>query len=271
MTKGYGNGYTPLPTFTTSKERTQRLNELRQKEMSLIPIKVKGMGLLLQKHKLALRLRRREEKKTKSTPGKRVTPLALALYYYIYIRNFPKATRKRNRLDSWQEKGHHQLKNESKATKRIPNARRREWVKGWTLTWEVSLWAFSERRWDPEIVDWSRMTCLVVLRIKNLSSGLPWGSGSGIGYGTVIGITVPPFTTRLPLRTYSMPLSPVVNRNWNKEWSTIATVWPSMEGVWHGGIGLVLPEPSGSLPEPCLLGGVTGTDNLVVARGTNSG
>lgn len=31
----------------------------------------------------------------------------------------------------------------------------------------------------------------------------------------------------------------------------------------------ILPEPSGSLPEPCLLGGVTGTDYLVVARGTN--
>lgn len=65
MTKGYGNGYTPLTTFTTSKERTQRLNELRQKEMSLIPIKVKGMGLLLQKHKLALRLRRLEGGKKK--------------------------------------------------------------------------------------------------------------------------------------------------------------------------------------------------------------
>lgn len=31
----------------------------------------------------------------------------------------------------------------------------------------------------------------------------------------------------------------------------------------------ILPEPSGSLPEPCLLGGVTGTDYLVAARGTN--
>ncbi|KAJ8746890.1 hypothetical protein K2173_010162 (mitochondrion) [Erythroxylum novogranatense] len=49
---------------------TYRLNELRQKEMSLISIKVKGMGLLLQKHKLALRLRRLEEKKRNPHPEK---------------------------------------------------------------------------------------------------------------------------------------------------------------------------------------------------------
>lgn len=66
----------------------------------------------------------------------------------------------------------------------------------WTLTWEVSLFTL---RWDPEIVDWSGMTCLVVLRIKNLSSGL-------VRYGIVVGIMVPPLTTRLPLRTSSMPL-----------------------------------------------------------------
>jgi len=95
--------------------------------MSLIPIKVKGMGLLLQKHKLALRLRRLEEKKRKSTPGKRVTRLAL-YYYILYIYIYGIFQRPREKEIDWtpaREKGHHQLKNESKATKRIPNARRR--------------------------------------------------------------------------------------------------------------------------------------------------
>jgi hypothetical protein len=39
----------------------------------------------------------------------------------------------------------------------------------------------------------------------------------------------------------------------------IATVWPSMEGGCIEEIRLEGSHPSGSLPEPCLLGGVTGS------------
>lgn len=109
---------------------------------------------------------------------------------------------------------------------------------------------------DKEFIEWS------TLRVRDWLRYCRWY------YGTALNdqVTIEDFFN-----------APVVNRNWkitrsDPQLQRFGLLWKVYDMValkrldWKVHI---LPEPSGSLPEPCLLGGVTGTDYLVVARGTN--